>query len=101
MTHHAMHAMGSRLMGFSQELFNDTADTDPEIEAEMWTQLSTVYPSIFELFVSISHDDASVVGSGCDDQFEFEFALDLMLDGLERLRTERPSSPRDRRSRPR
>jgi AcrR family transcriptional regulator len=23
---------------------------------------------------------------GCDDQFEFEFALDLMLDGLERLR---------------
>ena len=28
----------------------------------------------------------SVVGPGCDDQFEFEFALDLMLDGLERLR---------------
>jgi hypothetical protein len=24
-----------------------------------------------------------VVGSGCDDQFEFEFALDL--DGVERL----------------
>ena len=34
----------------------------------------------------ISHDDTSVVGPGCDDQFEFEFALDLMLDGLERLR---------------
>jgi hypothetical protein len=33
------------------------------------------------------HDDASVVGGrGCDDQFEFEFALDLMLDGLERIR---------------
>jgi hypothetical protein len=30
--------------------------------------------------------DASVVGQGCDDQFEFEFALDLMLDGLEELR---------------
>src|SRR6188472_718062 len=26
LTHHAMHAMGSRLMGFSQELFNDSAD---------------------------------------------------------------------------
>ena len=25
------------------------------------------------------------VGSGCDDQFEFEFALDLLLDGFERL----------------
>ena len=23
---------------------------------------------------------------GCDDQFEFEFALDLMLDGLEKLK---------------
>jgi hypothetical protein len=33
------------------------------------------------------HDDASRVGDrGCDDQFEFEFALDLMLDGLEKVR---------------
>jgi Tetracyclin repressor-like, C-terminal domain len=35
------------------------------------------------LVTAITHD-ASVVGQGCDDQFEF--ALDLMLDGLERLR---------------
>jgi hypothetical protein len=34
----------------------------------------------------VSHDDASMVGPGCDDQFEFEFALDLLLDGLEKLR---------------
>jgi hypothetical protein len=27
------------------------------------------------------------LGSGCDDQFEFEFGLDLILEGLERLRT--------------
>jgi len=86
LTHHAMHAMGSRLMGFSQELFNDQSDTDPAIEAEMFTQLAHVYPSIYELYVSIAHDDASVVGPGCDDRFEFEFALDLMLDGLERMR---------------
>ncbi|MGZ8618813.1 MAG: TetR/AcrR family transcriptional regulator, partial [Actinomycetota bacterium] len=46
------------------------------------------YPFIHEIFVTISHDDVSVVGPGCDDQFEFEFSLDLMLDGLERL-TER------------
>jgi len=86
MTHHAMHAMGSRLMGFSQELFNDSTDTDREMEAEMWTALSGTYPSIYELYLAVSHDDGSVVGPGCDDQFEFEFALDLMLDGLERLR---------------
>ena len=86
LTHHTMHAMGSRLMGFTQELFNDTTDVDPEVEAEMWGQMGNVYPSIYELYRTVSHDDASVVGPGCDDQFEFEFALDLILDGLERLR---------------
>jgi AcrR family transcriptional regulator len=86
LTHHAMHAMGSRLMGFTQELFNDTSDVDPEVEAEMWGQMAAVYPSIYELFRTVSHEDASVVGPGCDDQFEFEFALDLLLDGLEKLK---------------
>jgi AcrR family transcriptional regulator len=86
LTHHAMHVMGSRLLGFSQELFDDTADVDPEVEAEMYRAMVDAYPYINEILVSITHDDASVVGQGCDDQFEFEFALDLMLDGLERLR---------------
>jgi hypothetical protein len=48
--------------------------------------MAGTYPYIFEIFAKISHDDASTVGPGCDDQFEFEFALDLILDGLERLR---------------
>jgi AcrR family transcriptional regulator len=86
LTHHAMHAMGSRLLGFSQELFDDTADADPELEAAMLRELAGAYPHIAELVAAITHDEASVVGQGCDDQFEFEFALDLMLDGLERLR---------------
>lgn len=86
LTHHAVHAMGSRLMGFSQELFNDTGDTDPAEEAELWGSMAAIYPSIYELFLTVSHDNRSVVGPGCDDQFEFEFALDLMLDGLERTK---------------
>jgi AcrR family transcriptional regulator len=86
LTHHAMHAMGSRLLGFTQELFDDTADVSPEVQAEMLRQLAGTYPHITELVTAITHDEASVVGRGCDDQFEFEFALDLMLDGLERLR---------------
>jgi AcrR family transcriptional regulator len=85
LTHHALHAMGSRMFGFTQELFNDTGDTDPQAEAEMWGSMAGTYPYIFEIFTTISHDDGSVVGAGCDDQFEFEFALDLMLDGIERL----------------
>jgi hypothetical protein len=35
-----------------------------------------------------------VVGRGCDDQFEFEFALDLLLDGIERLHAEGWTSAR-------
>jgi len=62
------------------------AKGDPAMEAEMFRAMADTYPSIFELFLAVSHDDASVVGPGCDDQFEFEFALDLMLDGLERLK---------------
>ena len=86
LTHHTMHAMGSRLMGFTQELFNDTTDTDPATEAEAMAAMAPVYPSVYELYLTVTHDDASIVGPGCDDQFEFEFALDLLLNGLERLR---------------
>jgi AcrR family transcriptional regulator len=90
LTHHALHAMGSRMFGFTQELFNDTSDVEPAAEAEMWGSMAGTYPYIFEIFSEISHDDASTVGPGCDDQFEFEFALDLMLDGLEK-RKRRPT----------
>ena len=83
LVHHTMHAMGSRLLGFSQELFDDTAD--PTMTAQMQQAMAAHYPHIAELVGAVMHDEASVVGSGCDDQFEFEFALDLMLDGLERL----------------
>jgi hypothetical protein len=86
-THHAMHAMGSRLLGFSQELFDDTSGDGAEIQELQRQWMAERYSHITEMVAAISHDDDSVVGSGCDDQFEFEFALDLTLDGLERLRT--------------
>jgi len=86
LTHHAMHTMGSRLMGFAQELFNDSGDASQEMEAEFYESMAAMYPSIYELYVTVVHDDSTAVGPGCDDQFEFEFALDLMLDGLEKLK---------------
>jgi AcrR family transcriptional regulator len=89
LTHHAMHAMGSRALGFSQELFDDTPEDPPAVQAIQMRWMAERYPHISEMVAAISHDDASVVGMGCDDQFEFEFALDLMLDGLERLRRTR------------
>jgi len=86
LTHHVAHTLGSRLMGFSQELFNDQADPDQPFDPETIQQLGKAFPSIYRIYLEISHDDASVVGPGCDDQFEFEFALDLILDGIERLK---------------
>ena len=92
--HHGFHALGSRILGFSQELFDDSSDLAdaPEMRAVMLQQMSLVYPNISEIVRQVEHDDASVVGSGCDDQWEFEFALDLMLDGLDRLKHGQPAS---------
>ncbi len=85
--HHAMHVMGSRILGFSQELFDDAASMPAEEAAAMWTQMADAYPNIAKLIpVAVDSHEGPVVGGGCDDQFEFEFALDIVLDGLERLR---------------
>ncbi|MFI5531233.1 TetR/AcrR family transcriptional regulator C-terminal domain-containing protein [Kitasatospora sp. NPDC051853] len=78
LTHHVMHAMGSRLLGFSQELFEASGAGAPAPE------FAAAFPRLAEL-ASGGHDEASVVGGGCDDRFEFEFALDLLLDGFARL----------------
>jgi AcrR family transcriptional regulator len=86
--HHAMHVMGSRILGFSQELFDDTASMPADEAAEIWTQMAEYYPNIAKLIpVAMGTHEGPVVGGGCDDQFEFEFALDLVLEGLERLRS--------------
>jgi hypothetical protein len=50
------------------------------------------YPHIAEMIATVYHDQATIVGGGCDDQFEFEFALDLLLNGLESLRQQPPPS---------
>ncbi len=42
-------------------------------------------PHLVEMMLAISHDPDSTLG-WCDDQPEFEFGLDLILDGLDRLR---------------
>jgi AcrR family transcriptional regulator len=86
--HHAFHTLGSRVLGFSQELFDDSGELEatPEIQALMIKQMSREYPNLTAVIEQVAHDEASVVGTGCDDQFEFEFAIDVILDGLEELR---------------
>ncbi|RIV39113.1 TetR/AcrR family transcriptional regulator [Micromonospora radicis] len=91
LAHHVMHAMGSRVLGFSQELFDTARDTGrsgaaaDQPSADMPPEMAARFPHLAEIARAAAHDDGSVVGPGCDDQFEFEFALDLLLDGVERL----------------
>jgi hypothetical protein len=40
------------------------------------------YPNIAAMLKEVAHDADTTLG-WCDDQFELEFAFDLLLDGLE------------------
>lgn len=94
LTHHVMHALGSRILGFSQELFDAsrqagrTGPTAPAPPAPLPPEVAARFPHVAEIATAAAHDTGTVVGAGCDDQFEFEFALDLLLDGIERLRAQ-------------
>lgn len=87
LAHHAMHALGSRSLGFSQEMFNPTPGTEAAAGAEtnaMLQQAASQIPLLVEMLSEIAHDDTETSIGWCDDQSEFEFALDLLLDGLDR-----------------
>lgn len=97
LTHHVMHALGSRVWGFTQELFPASPlPADPQTRAAVFAELAGRYPHIAEISMSGGHDEGSVVGPGCDDQFEFEFALDLLLDGFGTLQRQGWTSGGDR-----
>jgi AcrR family transcriptional regulator len=99
LTHHAMHALGSRMWGFTQEVFpTPSPPADPDERAAMLQQFAVRYPHIIEIATAGSHDESSAVGQGCDDQFEFEFALDILLDGVERLHQQDWKSTEARRA---
>ena len=90
--HHALHLLGSRMLGFSQDLFVESPPGGPEAagrsddSAERVAQaraLAERYPNVAELALAASHDGGL---GGCDDDAEFNFSLDVLLDGLERRR---------------
>jgi AcrR family transcriptional regulator len=84
--HHALHALGSRALGFSQELFDpgDGAVSD-EANAAL-EKMAEQLPHLVGMLKEVAHDDPESTLGWCDDQTEFEFGLDLILDGLDRMR---------------
>ena len=80
--HHSLHAMGSRMFGYVLELSVDGAAPSPgELE-----QLAVLAPHLAAMLTEVVHDDPDSTLGWCDDQTEFEFGLDLLLEGLERRR---------------
>lgn len=85
LTHYAMHALGTRIWGYSAEAFAD-ADAPTPADADqpaLMEYMTTNFPYV----VAIAMDASSRNPSGsCEQQSEFEFALDLLLDSVEQLR---------------
>ena len=87
LSHHALHALGSRALGFAQELFNPASPADDAASQAMFAALAPQVPYLISMVEEVTHDmdPASSLG-WCDDQTEFEFSLDVILDGLEKRR---------------
>jgi AcrR family transcriptional regulator len=82
--HHALHILGSRILGFTQDLFDDSGDLEPEAAATLASELGASHPHVVEMALAVTHGGAL---GRCDDDAEFEFALDFILDGLARLQS--------------
>jgi AcrR family transcriptional regulator len=81
-THTDLHLLGSRMLGFTRELFVDPA-ADPEATPSLPPGFADAFPYAAEMAVAVTHGGAL---GPCDDDSEFAFALDFILDGLGRLR---------------
>ena len=87
LAHHALHALGSRALGFSQEPFDPGDGTGSgDATAAPPADMASQFPHLAAMLAEIAHDDPASTLGWCDDQTEFEFGLDLILNGLDSLR---------------
>lgn len=89
LTHHVMHALGHRIWGFSPEAFDEPDESalpgDTSEQKAILNQLAQTYPHIVAITLDSRERNLATVGAACDEQYEFEFTLDLLLDAFERL----------------
>jgi hypothetical protein len=88
LAHHTLHALGSKALGFSQELFDPGkgGGAGEQSGAEL-AAMAEAFPHLTAMLAEVAHVDPDSTLGWCDDQTEFEFGLDVLLDGLERRRT--------------
>jgi hypothetical protein len=73
-------------MGFAQEMFDPAGSADTQDTAADFDAMAQQVPNLVGMLAEVAHDDPDTTIGWCDDKTEFEFGLDLILDGLERLR---------------
>jgi AcrR family transcriptional regulator len=61
---------------------DDSGDLEPEAAAGLARELGASHPHVVEMALAVTHSGAL---GPCDDDAEFAFALDFLLDGLARL----------------
>jgi AcrR family transcriptional regulator len=89
LAHRALHAFGSLPLGFAQEIFSPApAGGSLEVDAAEadLAAMAEAMPHLTAMVAAEIHDTADPALGWCDSQVEFEFTLDLLLNGLERLR---------------
>ncbi len=87
LAHQAIHALGTMVLGFTQELFSPDSEggtIDEEAAEAEFTAMAAVLPHLTAMVASEVHDNNEDPLGWCDSQNEFAFTLDLLLDGLAR-----------------
>lgn len=87
--HKALHALGSLLFGFAPELFSPPSSggaLDVDNAQAEFARMAEMLPNISAMVASEIHQQPEPTVGWCDSQSEFEFTVDLLLDGLERFR---------------
>lgn len=81
LVHHAMHALSIRMWGFTRDVMpTPVLPEDPAQRDAALAGYASTYPGIIRMATTATH-----AAAGCDEDAEFEFAIDLLLDGVERL----------------
>jgi hypothetical protein len=76
-------------LGFVQELFSPAVGEEAEAELSETdlAAMAQALPHMAAMMAAEIHAAGDPTLGWCDSQVEFEFTLELLLDGLERFRT--------------